>query len=232
MVLAAGAGERLGTGTPKAFQPIAGTTMLGLAVSAAAACPAIRSVVAVVPTGWERRAESLLPAPVPLVVVTGGATRQESVRLALDAVPGKAGAIACHDAARPFASTDLFESVIGALAGADGAVPLVPVPDTVKRVRGGVVLDTLPREDLGLAQTPQGFRAQALREAHAGASAEGVEATDDAALLERMGFRVVAVPGDPANFKVTTREDLARAEALLAGREAGGRNGPVEAARG
>ena len=225
IVLAAGAGGRLGAETPKAFVPVAGTTMLTLAVRAAAACPEIELVVAVVPRGWERRAEALLPSPAPVPVVAGGGTRQESVRLGLAAVPQDAETVVCHDAARPLASSALFSAVIAALEDADAAVPLVPVPDTVKRVEGGVVVRTEPREELALAQTPQAFVAAALREAHARAAADGATATDDAALLERAGFRVRAVPGDPANFKVTTAEDLARAEAMLSA-------GPVEAARG
>ena len=244
IVLAAGAGERLGADTPKAFLPLAGTTMLGLAVQAAAACVEVGSVVAVVPEGWERRAEALLPSRVPVSIVTGGASRQESVRLALAAVGPEVLAIVCHDAARPFATRELFSAVLGALRDADGAVPVVPVPDTVKRVSGGVVVATEPRDRLALAQTPQAFVASALREAHARGT-EGPPATDDAALLERAGFRVRTVPGEPGNFKVTTGADLARAEQLLSGgslepgdargsagpsRETSG--GPVEAARG
>ena len=229
LVLAAGEGERLGAGTPKAFVPLGGTTMLALASGAAARCQEVRWLVVVVPRGWERRAESLLPSPLPLAVVTGGSSRQESVRRALEAVPSEVGSLVCHDAARPFASGGLFAAALDALREADGAVPVLPVPDTVKRLRDGIVVGTVPREELGLAQTPQAFRAEALRKAHARALADGVEGTDDAALLERTGFRVVTVPGEPGNFKVTTSDDLARAEAILA---AGRASGAVEATRG
>jgi 2-C-methyl-D-erythritol 4-phosphate cytidylyltransferase len=216
VILAAGAGERLGAATPKAFVPIAGTTVLALATGAAERCPEVDAIVVVVPPGWERRAESLLPSPLAHVIVRGGASRQESVRIALDSIPsGGADLVACHDAARPFASSALFSTVLAAVSGADGAVPVIPVPDTVKRVRGRRVVGTEPREALGLAQTPQAFVLEVLREAHAKAFEDGVEATDDAALLERMGRVVRAVPGEPANFKVTTHEDLIRAEAIL-----------------
>ena len=226
LVLAAGAGERLGTDTPKAFLPIAGTTMLRAAVDAACGCPEIETVVAVVPAGWERRAEALLPSTTPVRVATGGSSRQESVRLALEAISAQAETVVCHDAARPFAAPELFSTVLAALADAEGAVPVIPVPDTVKRVRDGTVVETVARDELALAQTPQAFVAAALRAAHERAAAEGFSATDDAALLEWAGYKVRTVLGDPANFKVTTPEDLARAELLLSGRP------PTEAPRG
>jgi 2-C-methyl-D-erythritol 4-phosphate cytidylyltransferase len=215
VILAAGAGERLGGVTPKAFVPVAGTTMLTLATSAAERCPHVNAIVVVVPPGWERRAESLLPSPIRPVVVPGGESRQESVRIALEAAPPGVYAVACHDAARPFASPTLFSTVLAALVDADGAIPMIPVPDTVKRVQDGRVMGTESRAGLGLAQTPQAFALDALLEAHARAVADGIEATDDAALLERIGRIVRAVPGDPRNFKVTTPEDLTRAEAIL-----------------
>jgi 2-C-methyl-D-erythritol 4-phosphate cytidylyltransferase/2-C-methyl-D-erythritol 2,4-cyclodiphosphate synthase len=126
--------------------------------------------------------------------------------------------VVCHDAARPLAQAALFESVLLALGVADGAVPLLPVADTVKRVRNGVVEDTIPRHDLGLAQTPHAFRAGPLRAAHRLAEEAGIEGTDDAALLERAGYLVVAVAGDPDNLKVTVPEDLGRVEAILGDR--------------
>jgi 2-C-methyl-D-erythritol 4-phosphate cytidylyltransferase len=121
-----------------------------------------------------------------------------------------------HDAARPFASPALFARVIAAVRdGADAAVPALPIPDTVKRVRDGVVVETVPRADLVGVQTPQAFRRDALERAHAGA---GVD-TDDAALVEAEGGKVVIVDGDPRNFKVTVAGDLALARALLEGEQ-------------
>jgi 2-C-methyl-D-erythritol 4-phosphate cytidylyltransferase len=138
-------------------------------------------------------------------VVAGGATRSASVRAGLAAVPPDADVVIVHDAARPFAAPALFEAVIAAVRdGADGAVPGVPLADTVKRVVGSQVIATLDRDELVAVQTPQAFTAGALRRAHAGA----VEATDDAALVEAAGGRVVVVPGDPANTKITLRADL------------------------
>jgi 2-C-methyl-D-erythritol 4-phosphate cytidylyltransferase len=213
IVLGAGAGARLGATVPKAFVPLGDTTMLTLSATAAAACPEVDSLVIVVPPGWERRAEALIRSPKPCAIVAGGPSRQDSVRLALRSIPGDADAMLCHDAARPFASPELFSAVLAALEDADGVVPVVPVPDTVKRIREWMVVGTEPRHELWLAQTPQAFRAEPLRLAHA-TPEEG--ATDDAALLERARYRVRAVPGEPDNFKITTPEDLVRAEAVLA----------------
>lgn len=214
VVLAAGSGNRLGLPTPKAFVTVGGRSILAMAAHAAAACPDIAGLVVTVPGGWEDRARAELPGSMPCEVVVGGASRHQSVGLALGAVPPDVAAVLCHDAARCLASPELFSSVLAALEEADGAVPVVPVPDTVKRLRDGLVVGTEPRSELGLAQTPQAFRASALRDAHRRAAPEGLEFTDDAAALEWAGYTVRAVPGEPQNFKITTREDLARADEL------------------
>jgi len=147
-----------------------------------------------------------------LAVVAGGDTRQESTRLGLDAVPSEASVVVCHDAARPFARPELFDLVVETLESsggrAAGVIPVVPVPDTVKRVEDGVVVETMDRSGLALAQTPQAFDAAALRHAHERARAAGREATDDAMLLEWAGLAVAVVPGHPSNHKITTPDDL------------------------
>jgi 2-C-methyl-D-erythritol 4-phosphate cytidylyltransferase len=216
IVAAAGSGERLGSSSPKAFTPLGGRPLLARAVEAALACPAVGLVVVAAPPGAEDLAHAIVEPLGAHVVVTGGPTRQASVRAALAAVPSEAAAVLCHDAARALATPALFTAVLEALEGWDGVVPVLPVTDTVKRVRGERVVGTEPREELALAQTPQAFVAGALRDAHARAEAAGLEATDDAALLEWAGYRVRAVPGEPTNVKITTPPDLARAEALLA----------------
>ena len=145
--------------------------------------------------------------------VAGGATRADSVRAGLEAVPGSATIVCVHDAARPLASRALFESVVDAVRrGADGAVPGVPVTDTVKVVRGDVVVDTPDRSSLVAVQTPQAFRAAVLRAAHA----SGADATDDASMVERLGGRVVVVAGDPDNRKLTHPDDLEWARSVVA----------------
>jgi 2-C-methyl-D-erythritol 4-phosphate cytidylyltransferase len=225
IVLAAGSGERLGRAEPKAFVEVAGKPMVVRAAEAAAACPAVGSLVVAVPKGTETSARAVLAPGKPVVVVAGGRSRHASVRAALESVPQSAPFIVCHDAARPFASPQQFVLVLGALevtSDAAGAIPVVPVPDTVKRVRGGFVERTEgPREELMLAQTPQAFRAAALRDAHARAAQADREFSDDAAALEWAGYRVAAVAGDPENFKITTPEDLALAELVGAERARG-----------
>jgi 2-C-methyl-D-erythritol 4-phosphate cytidylyltransferase len=217
IVLAAGAGRRLGAEIPKAFLPIGDRPMLAVAAAAAAASPAIAAIVVAAPAGYEDAAIGCLEGlPVPATVVVGGATRQASVRAALAVLDGPE-IVAIHDAARPFAPPDLFTEVVRAVAsGADGAIPVIALTDTVKRLDGLRVVDTVPRDDLGLAQTPQAFRVEALRRAHEEATHAGYSVTDDAMLLERVGS-VVAVPGDPRNFKITSMLDLARAEARIGG---------------
>lgn len=203
IVVAAGVGERFGA--PKQFRTLGPTRLVDRAVAAAAA--ACDDVVLVLPAGhhWDG-------APV-TATVTGGATRAMSVRAGLAAVPPSTEVVVVHDAARPLAAPGLFRAVIDAVRdGADAAVPAVPVTDTVKRVEDGHVVETLPRDTLVAVQTPQAFRADALRAAHAG----GGDATDDAALVEAAGGTVVIVPGDPRNLKVTTTTDLVVAAALLA----------------
>jgi 2-C-methyl-D-erythritol 4-phosphate cytidylyltransferase len=155
------------------------------------------------------------------VVVTGGASRAESVRRGLDAVPEDAAVVLVHDAARPLAPRSIFEAVVDAVTreGVDGAIPGVRVSDTVKTVTetDGVchVAATLDRRTLVVVQTPQAFRAEALRRAHREGAVSGIEATDDAMLVEAVGGRVRVVPGDPGNFKITTPEDLRTAEQRL-----------------
>jgi 2-C-methyl-D-erythritol 4-phosphate cytidylyltransferase / 2-C-methyl-D-erythritol 2,4-cyclodiphosphate synthase len=222
VVLGAGLGRRLGAAEPKAFLTIGGRQILAVASAGAAAAQAVGILVVTCPPGAEDRArEYLADVHDSAIVVPGGATRQASVALALDALPGDVELVAVHDAARPFASPELFDQVLAAVdedgpgPRADGAIPVVPIPDTVKRVRDGIVVGTEARAQLAAAQTPQGFRVEALRDAHARAAEARLEATDDAQVLEHAGYRVRVIAGDPMNFKITTLLDLARAEAWM-----------------
>jgi 2-C-methyl-D-erythritol 4-phosphate cytidylyltransferase len=214
IVPAAGSGDRLGRAEPKAFIEVGGRAMLVLAAESALASGAVDLVVVAVPPGREAEAAELLaPLGGRAQTVTGAATRLASVRAALAVVPDAAEIILCHDAARPLATPALFRAVIDGLVDADAVVPAVPVADTVKRVRHGSVVSTEPREELALAQTPQAFRAAPLRDAHSRAEYAERDFTDDASALEWAGYRIRVVPGEPGNFKITSAEDLARAEA-------------------
>ena len=215
ILLAAGRGDRMGGERPKAFLHLGGTSLLERAVATVEACPDIDGFLVAAPPGHEARMELKARSDKLLAVVTGGDTRQDSVLAALEGVPEGFDVVLCHDVARPLAPPKLFSDVLGPLEWADGAVPVVWVSDTVKRVEAGSITETVPREVLALAQTPQAFRRVALWAAHAEARGIGYLATDDSALLERAGYRVEPVPGDPANIKVTTPEDLRLAEALL-----------------
>lgn len=216
LLLAAGRGERLEGADAKAFVELSGRPLLAYAAGTVAFAPAVEGCVVAVPADREdearRAVEGLADV---LAVVPGGSTRQASVRSALRAAPPELEAVVCHDVARPFATPALYAAVLGALAEADGAVPVVGVRDTVKRVREGRVRETIEREGLALAQTPQAFRRAALEEAHRRALEDGMEGTDDAVLLERAGFRVAAVAGERTNLKITEPSDLELAEAMV-----------------
>jgi 2-C-methyl-D-erythritol 4-phosphate cytidylyltransferase len=196
--------------------------MLAVAAATAVASPSVGGLVVTFPVGWEGRARACVEdLDVSARFVEGGDSRQASVRAALAEMPGgEVDVVAVHDAARPFASPELFGLVIQAVAeGADGAVPVVAVTDTVLRVRGALVEGVEAREELALGQTPQAFRTSVLREAHAKAEAAGASFTDDASMLRWAGFEVRAIPGDPDNVKITTLADLAHADRRMGGRD-------------
>jgi 2-C-methyl-D-erythritol 4-phosphate cytidylyltransferase/2-C-methyl-D-erythritol 2,4-cyclodiphosphate synthase len=223
IVLAAGSGDRLGAEMPKALVPLRDRPMLRHsleAISSSGVADAILVVVRVsARAGFESAvADATLAVPVE-PMVSGGATRQESVRAGLGALTDEADIVLCHDAARPLASANLFRRVVAGLAdGAEtaGCIPVVPSADTVKLVEAGRVVRTVPRSLVGLAQTPQAFVLSVLREAHARAHQLGLEATDDAMLVEAAGYAIAAIEGEEQNFKITTPDDLLRAEQLLA----------------
>lgn len=206
IVVAGGSGARFGGA--KQFTVLGGRRIVDWAVLAARA--ACEGVVLVLPADQVGRIALDVQ---PDVVVAGGSTRSASVRAGLAEVPDGVEAVLVHDAARPMAHPGLFAAVLEALAaGADGAVVAVPVADTLKRVdEDGRVVATVDRTGLWAVQTPQGFRAEVLRAAHAGEP----EATDDAALVEAAGGRVVVVTGDRRNLKVTDPADLALLEAFV-----------------
>ena len=214
---AAGEGSRLGGG-PKALVRLGGSPMLSHSLVVLAKAGGVEGIVVAAPAGHEDGIRSVAVSTVPATrveVVTGGSTRQESVRRSLGAVPAAARRIVVHDAARPLVTVRLVDAALEALDHAARSIVAIPLTDTLKRAAGGFVGDTVSREGLFRAQTPQAFRADVFRAAHERAAADRFEATDDAALLERLGERVAIVAGDERNLKVTTVEDLVLAEALL-----------------
>jgi 2-C-methyl-D-erythritol 4-phosphate cytidylyltransferase len=217
IVPAAGSGERLGAGVPKAMALLAGEPILVHAVRGLVAEPRVGLVVLACPEGLEEpmaAAAAAVSGGVPVVAVTGGSARAESVRLALDVVPDGVGVVLVHDAARCLVPTAVIAAVVDAvLAGAAAVVPGLPVVDTIRAVDGDGASHTLDRAVLRVVQTPQGFPADVLLRAHA---AGDPGATDDAGMVEALGLPVTLVPGDPRAFKVTTPQDLLLGEALLA----------------
>jgi 2-C-methyl-D-erythritol 4-phosphate cytidylyltransferase len=217
VVVAAGQGERLGLHRPKAFAPLRGRALLAESLERLEACASVDAVVVAAPPGWEEPAillaEELSAGKVAACVTGGTRSRAESVRIGVAEVPPEASVILVHDAARPLLSDEVIERVLAPLAeGFDGAVPGLPIADTVKRAPDGVVAETVERAGLYGVQTPQAFLAGSLRRALASHEAD---LTDCASYVELAGGRVRVVEGDARLVKITTPADLAAVEALL-----------------
>jgi 2-C-methyl-D-erythritol 4-phosphate cytidylyltransferase len=216
VLAAAGRGERLGSDRPKAFARLGGRPLLAESLERLEESGWIDAIVIAAPPDWEEPsilvAEEIAATKVSSVV-TGGESRSESVRLALEEVPEEAAVVLVHDAARPLLPEEVIERVLAPLSeGWDGVVPAVPLADTVKRVEGDRVVETVPRDDLVAVQTPQAFLADALRRAVSG---DVSTATDCASLVESQGGRIKVVEGDPRLLKVTDADDLALVESWL-----------------
>ncbi len=216
LIVAAGRGERLGSGGPKALATVAGRPMLEWSLAALRDVPAVRAIVVALP------AERLDAAPADVRAVPGGQTRSDSVRAALEAAPAGEEVVIVHDAARALATPELFARAVEELErqGVDALVAAAPVTDTIKEVGpdGRAVERTLDRSRLWAVQTPQVFRRAALVRALSAAPELIRRATDDAWLVERQGGTVAVLPATPENFKITTPHDLRVAEMLLAER--------------
>jgi 2-C-methyl-D-erythritol 4-phosphate cytidylyltransferase len=216
VLAAAGRGERLGSDRPQAFARLGGRPLRAESLERLEESGWIDAIVIAAPPDWEEPsilvAEEIAATKVSSAV-TGGESRSESVRLALAEVPEEVAVVLVHDAARPLLPEEVIERVLAPLSeGWDGVVPAVPLADTVKRVEGDRVVETLPRENLVAVQTPQAFLADALRRAVAG---DVSAATDCASLVESQGGRVKVVVGDPRLLKVTDVDDLALVESWL-----------------
>jgi len=213
LIVAAGSGERLGAGRPKALVELAGRPLLDWSLDAVSRMQGLTRIVVAMPAG--------ATAPDGVTAVTGGSCRSESVAIAL-AAAGECETVLVHDAARPLVSTELLERTVSALradTAADAAIAAAPVTDTIKRADdGGGVIETLDRSALWAVQTPQVFRRSALERALRVPDEDLQRATDDAWLVERAGGRVIIVPAHEENLKVTSQADLRLAEMLVSAR--------------
>lgn len=225
VVVAAGLGTRLGADKPKAFVSLAEKTLIQHALENIADVPALEQVIVAVPAGHESQTAQIIETAlagknIRYDVVVGGETRQQSIANALEVIDPEAEVVLVHDAARALAPASLFTRVASEVRRSGlGAVPLMKIADTVKRVDGEVVRETVDRNSLRAAQTPQGFVAEKLIAAYAAAKSDY---TDDAALAQAHGMQINAVEGDERAFKITTADDLTAAELRFAGADGNG----------
>jgi 2-C-methyl-D-erythritol 4-phosphate cytidylyltransferase len=224
VIPAAGEGRRMATPVEKQFLPLRGLPILSHTVKVFQSCLDIQAIVLVVPEPrtqwvWEEVVRKNEFGKV-MAVVPGGTTRQESVRRGLDVLGEGWEVVVIHDGARPLVLPETVSLVVEGARRHGACVVAIPVRDTIKEVDDqGFVTRTVPRQGLWSVQTPQGFRQRIITEAHLLAEKDGFEATDDASLVERMGLKVKVVMGSQENLKITTPEDLALAEEILARRE-------------
>ena len=228
VVVAAGQGQRLGAGKPKAFVDLVGRPLLTHAIESIIALPDLAQLIIAVPESHlveaaEIGAELIGDLPISFEVVLGGETRQGSIANALAELATESEIVLVHDAARALAPTSLFAKVADSVRkNKTSSLPVMRVVDTIKRIDGDTVLETVDREVLRSAQTPQGFVASDLAAAYAAAEADF---TDDAALMQAAGHRILAVEGDERAFKITTPADLAAAELRFGAKPSGFRTG-------
>ncbi len=228
IVVAAGQGARLGGGTPKAFVPLGGIPMVVHPLRTLTHLAGVSAVILVVGADHVAQARAVVerygPWPVAIQVARGGAERQDSVAAGLAALDVRTDVVMVHDAARPFVSPAIVAACASAAVTHGAAIVAVPVRDTVKVVEDHAIMHTLDRQRIWLAQTPQAFHTTILQSAYMQARRDRVVATDDAALVERLGATVRIIPGEPTNLKITTPDDLRWAEWYLAtrGSAAGG----------
>ncbi|MCS7187608.1 MAG: 2-C-methyl-D-erythritol 4-phosphate cytidylyltransferase [Armatimonadetes bacterium] len=223
IIPAAGKGTRLGSNLPKALVPIAGKPMITWTIAAFEQTPVVNAIVLVAPDDSLEEFERLRTEnkwQKVFKIIPGGTDRQQSVWKGLQAMPSETEWVIVHDAARPLVKPSLIVSVWEAAQEiGTAAIAALPCSDTVKRTLDGVLIaETLDREQIWLAQTPQVFAADLLKEAHEQAIKDGCSATDDAALVERLGVPIRLVMGDPTNIKITHSVDLILVEALISGK--------------
>ena len=224
LVPAAGRGLRMGGAVPKQFLSLGGEPLIVQSLRTLQASPVVDQIVLAVPFADVEYCKDEIVSRYRFTkvakVVAGGAERQDSVRYALTQIPSDAEIVLIHDAVRPFVTQRMIEEVVAAARKEGAAIIALPMRDTVKQVRtDGTIERTVDRTPLWLAQTPQAFRRNWIESAHKKAHAEGIRATDDAFLVEWLGYSVAVVEGSGENIKVTRPEDLVIGEAILASRK-------------
>ena len=228
IIPAAGRGVRLGMDRPKQFLDLQEKPLLLHTLETIARASFLTGIILAVPEDFLSQAQDMvtrhLDNALTVCVVAGGKERQDSVWNALQVIPDECSLVLIHDGVRPLVSVDLLNTTWHAAQRTGAAIAAIPATDTVKRVRHETVSETLPREEIWLVQTPQVFRLELLREAYRQARRFRWSVTDDASLVERMGFAVSVVPGERTNIKVTTPEDLAWLRWFLSRRNASGTN--------
>lgn len=222
LIPAAGQGKRLEGDQPKQFLPLGEKPLVAHTLMKFQLCPRINEIIFVIPKGTERYCQREIVEPNSLSkvkkIIPGGRRRQDSVRYALEAIASPCDLVVIHDGARPFVSVKIIEQSIELAEECGAAIAAVPARDSVKRVTPELGVEaSLDRSKIWLAQTPQTFSHQILKDAHRRAAEDGFYGTDDAALVERLGVKVQVVPGSYKNTKITTPEDLALAELFLKG---------------
>lgn len=218
IIPAAGFGKRMGGKTSKQYLQIGGRPIIVETLSVFQEAEIIHDIILVAPTAEVTATKEMVEAAgiTKVVAVTGGgAERQDSIRNGLDLLGDDSEIVIVHDAVRPFITEEMIESSVAAAKEAGAAIVAVPVKDTVKRAENLSVIETVPRDELWLAQTPQAFRCNIIKKAYLEAEKNSFIGTDDASLVEAMGKRVKIVPGSYENIKITTPEDLIFAEAIL-----------------
>ncbi|MCE7934377.1 MAG: 2-C-methyl-D-erythritol 4-phosphate cytidylyltransferase [Chlorobi bacterium CHB2] len=214
---AAGSGSRVGGETPKQYLPLLGKPVLWHSIRAFSRLEGCVEVVVAVNPAWQAVAEECGAGIANLTYVAGGDQRQDSIANALQGLRTVPDLILVHDAARPCVSPGLIQRVAAAAAAHGAAIPVLPIPETVKRVDSrGAIVATIPRGELRTAQTPQGFRRQLLLSAYSHAKQQGIVGTDDSLLVEMLGHQVQTVDGELTNLKITYAQDVKKAEGILA----------------
>ena len=217
IIVAAGSGLRMGGELPKQYQMLGKKTVLAHTLAAFASHREVAAVIAVIAKGFETQYAAAASGLNLATAVLGGRTRQESCAAGTEAAAiFKPDAVLIHDAARPFVSARMISDVIAKLGEVEAVVPALPVLDTLKRIKSGIIRETVPRDELYVVQTPQGFHFDQIRAAHHTLATRGINTlTDDAAVAEAAGMKVHTVAGDPANRKLTTSQDLQEANSKM-----------------